>query len=80
MDDVHLSWMYRLLYPGTWLEMQNNHGRWKVHLPIEPESMPIGTLICQYIQVLVINTNLYPPNLVQRMSRKRDNNLPYLLH
>lgn len=36
------------------------HGPRKEHLPIEPKSTTVGTLICQYIQVLVVDTDLGP--------------------
>jgi hypothetical protein len=39
----------------------------KAHLPIEPKSVTIGALVCQYIHILVINTDLNEPGSVHRI-------------
>ena len=67
MDGVYLTRMYRLLYPGTRSEIRYNRGPRETYLPIKPKSTAVGTLICQYVQVLVIYANLHPPDSVQRV-------------
>jgi hypothetical protein len=49
----------------------------KEHLPIKPKSAAIGAFICQYIKVLVVDTDLKPQK-VQLMRWRSNSSLPYL--